>query len=190
MSPRLRLLLFLLFIGLGILTLVVDQGDTAGQMLGQVQQNLEEQLHTIDIRTPVAGEVTSITDGDTIAVYHGDKVEKIRILGIDTPELARAGNPVECFAEQSKEKVAQLVAGKAVELVGDLSQGDRDRYGRLLRYVLLDGQDIGLTLLKEGYAHEYTYNRPYQYKSEYVQAEQEAKKNNLGLWNTSNCPAQ
>lgn len=86
--------------------------------------------------------VTHVVDGDTVDVSTG---ERIRLIGIDTPERG------ECGYEEATERVEQLVAGAEITLAAG-AQDDTDRYGRLLRYVEADGVDVGQALIDEGLA--------------------------------------
>jgi len=134
--------------------------------------------------------VVSITDGDTLKVNINGTVETIRVVGIDTPETVDPRKPVQCFGKEATAKMRELVSGKTVYLEPDQTQGERDKYQRLLRFVFLeDGSDVGLTLIKEGYASEYTYeSNPYKYQLAYRNAETEARNNNKGLWASDVCP--
>ncbi len=68
-------------------------------------------------------------------------------------------------------------------LEADQSQGDADQYGRMLRYVWLpDGRLVNLVLIAEGYAFEYTYNRPYRYQTQFQAAQTTAREQQAGLW--------
>ncbi|MEZ5320672.1 MAG: thermonuclease family protein [Microthrixaceae bacterium] len=88
--------------------------------------------------------VVHVVDGDTVDIAAGGRV---RLIGIDTPERGQCG-----YAE-SKHRVEELVAGGGTAIEAVSGRDDRDRYGRLLRYVLVDGRDVGTTLLSEGLAH-------------------------------------
>lgn len=132
--------------------------------------------------------VTSIEDGDTITVDLHGKKEKIRFLGIDTPELQHGKRLRECFGDEAKVHLTELLAGHPVLLMADATQGDRDRYDRLLRYVELDDEtDINEAMIAEGFAYEYTYDLPYQRQAAYRHAEAEAKKSLRGLWSVDAC---
>ena len=73
-------------------------------------------------------------------------------------------------------------------MVADDTQGDRDKYGRLLRYVFLeDGTNFDKLMIEEGYGHEYTYDIPYMFQSEFQQAEADAQANKRGLWADDAC---
>jgi micrococcal nuclease len=90
--------------------------------------------------------VTRVVDGDTLAVGG----ERVRLIGVDTPETVRPGSPVECFGRAASAFTERLVEGRRVRLEFDVER--RDRYGRLLAYVHRAGQMVNATLVREGYA--------------------------------------
>ena len=124
----------------------------------------------------VIGRVVAVTDGDTIKVLDASKVQhKIRLTGIDAPEL---GQP---FGNESRKHLASLIAGKNVRVESDKS----DRYGRVLGKIWIDGIDANLEQVQAGYAWWYRYYKKQQSRSDrkaYETAEDNAKKNRLGLW--------
>lgn len=83
-------------------------------------------------------EVISVTDGDTLKINLNGNIETLRLIGIDTPETVDPRKPVQCFGQESSDKAKQLLSGKKVSLEADPTQGERDQYGRLLRYVFLE----------------------------------------------------
>jgi micrococcal nuclease len=126
--------------------------------------------------------VVRVVDGDTLRVQITNHEEVVRVIGIDTPELTGEGAP-QCYATQARERLAQLAGTGAILLRGDTSQQDTDRYGRRLRYLeSSSGEDLGRLLILEGYAREYTYDRPYAQQAEYRAAEALAKQEGRGLW--------
>lgn len=132
--------------------------------------------------------VTKVIDGDTIEVFLNGKKERVRILGINTPETVDPRKPVECFGGQASDKAKSLLSNQHVRLESDPSQANRDKYGRLLRYIYINNEtDFGLTMIKEGYAYEYTYNTPYKFQKEYKLAQKEAENSKLGLWENGVC---
>lgn len=132
--------------------------------------------------------VTRVVDGDTVDVQIGEKVERIRIIGIDTPEIVDPRKPVQCFGKESSDTAKKILEGASVSLKPDTTQNDRDTYGRLLRYIaLVDGTDFGLMMIKQGFAHEYTYIIPYERQAEYKTAETDARTNKRGLWADAAC---
>ncbi len=132
--------------------------------------------------------VTKVIDGDTITVAMDNGAKTIRLIGIDTPESVDPRKPVQCFALEASRKAKELMEGKRVTLESDPTQGDADKYNRLLRYVSVEGISINKQLLEEGYAHEYTYqNNPYKYQLLYREAQREAREAGRGLWAADAC---
>lgn len=133
--------------------------------------------------------VTKVVDGDTIDVMIDDKSERLRLIGIDTPETVDPRKPVQCFGVEASNRAKEILTGQEVALEADPTQGELDKYSRLLRYVFLkDGTNFALKMISEGYGHEYTYDMPYKYQSEFKEAEQHASTEKLGLWADSACP--
>lgn len=116
--------------------------------------------------------VTRVIDGDTIVINTG---EKVRLSGINTPEKK------ECYYEEAKNKLSDLVYGKKIYLERDYS--NKGKYGRLLRYVHMNGKDINFILVREGYAKvydKYAYDTK-KYK-EMKKEELNARNTKLGVW--------
>lgn len=136
-----------------------------------------------DTEFPVQSyKVTRVIDGDTIEI---EEIGKVRLIGIDSPEL---DNPKECFAEESAQKLTDLVTNESLRIEYDSSQGDKDRYGRALLYLFNeDGININLEMISLGYSYEYTYNEPYKYQSDFLREQSEAKLNKVGLWAEDTC---
>lgn len=131
----------------------------------------------------IAYDVVKVVDGDTIDVSIDGKVERLRLIGINTPETVDPKKPVECFGIEASNKAKKELEGKKVLLESDSSQNERDKYNRLLRYVFLeDGTNFNLTMISEGYAYEYTYALPYKYQSEFKEAQIKASEEKNGLW--------
>jgi len=132
--------------------------------------------------------VIRVVDGDTITILIGGKRETVRLIGINTPETVDPRRPVECFGKEASNKAKELLTGKRVRLEADPTQQDRDRYGRLLRYVYLeDGTFVNEWMIEEGFAYEFTYTAPYQYQEEFKTAQEEAMKKQKGLWREGVC---
>jgi micrococcal nuclease len=133
--------------------------------------------------------VVRVIDGDTVDVSINGNVERVRIIGINTPESVDPRKSVECFGREASAKAKEYLDGNTVELEADRTQANRDKYNRLLRYVWLDSRtvDFGKLMIATGYAYEYTYNLPYKYQTEYKQAQKEAEAAKLGLWADGVC---
>lgn len=134
--------------------------------------------------------VVKVVDGDTMDFYIDGRTERIRVIGINTPETVDPRKSVECFGQEASNQAKKiLTVGLSVELEKDPSQGERDKYNRLLRYVFVDNGtvDFGVSMISSGYAYEYTYDTPYRYQSEYKQAQKEAEGGKKGLWANNAC---
>ncbi len=132
--------------------------------------------------------VVKVVDGDTITVSIRGKNESVRLLGIDTPETVDPRKPVQCFGKAASDKMKSFVLGKYVKLVDDSTQGNRDKYKRLLRYVYLPDSKatfINGEMIKQGYAFSYK-QYPTKMLEKFNSFERYARENNLGLWGT--CP--
>ena len=137
----------------------------------------------------VLANVLYVIDGDTIDVVIDGKKERVRLIGIDAPEVEYEDKPADCFADESAASLKALIDGKAVSLASDPTQGDRDSYGRLLRYAYLsDNTNVNKQMVSQGYARQYSYKGiPYQFQKEFQEAEREAKKLKKGLWADGVC---
>ncbi len=130
------------------------------------------------------GVVVKVTDGDTLKVrIRGVGVREVRLLGIDTPE--QYGRR-ECGAEEATDSMRELApVGSNVVLLSDPSQVDRDRSGRLLRYVERRGRDVGRAQVFTGYSQvDVADSDPVRRIGNYRVAEKQAKKRDAGLWAT------
>lgn len=133
-------------------------------------------------------QIVKVIDGDTISVNINGKIEAIRLIGIDSPESVDPRKPVQCFGKEASEKAKEVLTGKKVSLEYDPTQGDKDKYKRLLRFVFLeDGTNFNKFMISEGFAHEYTYSTVYKYQTEFRTAEKEARENSKGLWAEGAC---
>ena len=126
--------------------------------------------------------VDRVSDGDTLRVLMPDGTEEyVRLLGIDTPEVYPRP---ECGGPQASRAMRRLApVGSRVVIVSDPSQGDRDRYGRLLRYVQRSGRDVGKAQVTSGMAQVYVYRRdPFERVGAYERAERRAMRAGRGSW--------
>jgi len=138
--------------------------------------------------TPLTYLVTKVVDGDTLAIHMDGKNVTIRLIGLDTPETVHPSKPVECFGIAASNKAKGYLTDKRVRIELDPTQGELDKYGRLLAYVYLpDGTLFNKTMIAEGYGHEYTYNIPYKYQTDFQDAEDQARINRRGLWADGVC---
>jgi len=133
--------------------------------------------------------VEQVVDGDTIKVWIEGELQTVRVANSNTPETVDPRKPIECMGKEASEKMKDLVENKLVLLEVDRTQSEKDRYGRLIRFVFLpDGTDVGLKLISLGYAYATPYgSTPHQYFETYETAQREAEQNKLGLWNPELC---
>lgn len=130
-----------------------------------------------------AATMVRVVDGDTIMVRIGGRNDRVRLLGIDTPESVKPNTPVECFAKEASAHTASLLPpGTAVRLVRDVEV--RDDYKRLLAYVYRsgDGLFVNLALARDGYATTLTHPPNVAHADELVRAVQQARDARRGLW--------
>lgn len=136
---------------------------------------------------PTVVKVKRVIDGDTIEIETG---QKVRYIGMDTPELHDPRKPIQCFAQEAYLKNKELIEGKTIRLEKDISE--TDKYGRLLRYIYLQENNatteaifINNYLVENGYAFVATFPPDVKFAGLFVQSQQKARNNHAGLWN--NC---
>jgi micrococcal nuclease len=126
--------------------------------------------------------INHFVDGDTIAVNMNGKVEKVRFIGVDTPETHKPNTPVQCYGLAAAAFTKRMIGNNRVRLVSDSLSTDRDRYDRLLRYVYLpDGTLVNEKLIQGGYGFYYPYF-PFTKAQRFAADEQSAMAARKGLW--------
>jgi micrococcal nuclease len=125
-------------------------------------------------------QVVRVVDGDTIVVRLGGREERVRYIGVDTPESVKPQTPVQCFAERASAFNARLVEGRTVRLEQDVEA--RDRYGRLLAYVRAGGLFVNAELVRRGYARPLTVPPNVRYADRFARLASQARAAGTGLW--------
>jgi micrococcal nuclease len=144
------------------LTLSICGNVAQGQVQGLVQEAV----------------VAHVSDGDTVVLANG---QKVRLLGIDAPEMEREGKPADFLAHKSKKFLTDLVQGKPVRLEYDRLR--YDRYGRTLAYLFLpDGTNVSREMVLQGLAHVYTVPPNMRFREELLSAQREAINAHRGIW--------
>jgi len=130
----------------------------------------------------LAGRVVRVVDGDTIRVAIGGRVERVRYIGIDTPESVKPSTPVQCYAHRAAAENARLVARERVRLVLDVEE--RDRFGRLLAYVYRarDGLFANAALVRGGFARTLTIPPNVRFAKRFAALAAQARRAGRGLW--------
>jgi micrococcal nuclease len=175
---------FQIFLLLGLLAAAgLEAGSTTHQ---EPRLGISEQSRESRNEGPEKRLVVRVIDGDTIVVSPN---EKVRLIGVDTPETAHPKRAVQCFAKDAKEFTRSMVERKSIRLVLDesnVARNHKDRYGRTLAYAYLtDGTMLNRELIRQGYAHAYT-RFPFRHLVEFRELERTARAESLGLW--SSCP--
>jgi micrococcal nuclease len=130
-------------------------------------------------------QVTQFVDGDTIAIDMNGKTERIRMIGVDTPETHKPNTPVQCYGPAAAAFTKNVIGSNKVRLEADGQSSNRDRYQRLLRYVYLpDNTFVNEKIIREGYGFYYPYF-PFSKSLVFEQAQTQAQQSRKGLW--GNC---
>lgn len=170
----------------GVLALVLVVLDQAGYI--DLEKYLEADNVTVvennaytDVNELNEYDVVRVVDGDTIVVDFNGKDEKVRLIGVDTPESVHADKSKNTeegilVSDYTKSKLT----GKKVKLEFDVSE--RDKYGRLLAYVYIDGEMYNKHLLEIGYAKIATYPPNVKYVEDFKEIQKQARENKVGLW--------
>ena len=166
-----KLVASLIFFLIAVLISKIDGKKTSQN----ANQNESETTQSKEYAT--SHKVTRVIDGDTIELENG---QKVRYIGIDTPETVAPNKPDGCFGKDAANKNRELVENKYVRLEKDVNE--TDRYGRLLRYVYVDNIFVNDYLVRQGYAFAVSYPPDIKMQELLQNAEKEARENNRGLW--------
>lgn len=162
-------------------TLVVGLTLLIAQHFGWLQQAEQK----ASVTQPGLYHVVEFVDGDTITVDMNGTDETLRFIGVDTPETHDPRKAVQCFGLAAAAFTKNFIGKNDVRLEADPLNTNRDRYGRLLRYIYLpDGRLVNAEIIKQGYGFAYT-GFPFTKSEEFVGYQKTARERNLGLW--SNC---
>lgn len=181
--------------GLGLYLIVAGIGDLGHELAPVVNlPNTAETISEASLSAQTLGLETSslqldeavikrVIDGDTVELESG---ERVRLIGVDTPESVKPAAPVECLAKEASAYTREYLEGKRVGLERDIS--DRDRFGRLLRYVWLGDVLFNQQLTLDGMARVVTYPPDVKYHGQLLDAQAQAQEREVGLWDQSvNC---
>ena len=133
--------------------------------------------------SPNSATVKKVVDGDTIDIAIGGKTERVRLIGINTPETKHPTKGVECFGPEASAYTEQLLPeGTALRVERDVEA--RDKYGRLLLYVYIANSNVfvNLDLVMNGYARPMVFEPNTAHIADFAQAATQAELRNVGLW--------
>ncbi|MEY2886518.1 MAG: hypothetical protein RJB40_1373 [Actinomycetota bacterium] len=133
--------------------------------------------------SPNSATVKRVVDGDTIEIAIGGKTERVRLIGVDTPETKHPTKGVECYGPEASAYTEQLLPeGTALRVERDIEA--RDKYGRLLLYVYTADSNVfvNLDLVMNGYARPMVFEPNTAHKADFAQAATQAELRNVGLW--------
>jgi micrococcal nuclease len=133
--------------------------------------------------SPNSATLKHVVDGDTIDVEIGGKTERVRLIGINTPETKHPTKGVECYGPEASAYTEQLLPkGTALRVERDIEA--RDKYGRLLLYVYIAISNVfvNLDLVLNGYARPMVFEPNTAHKADFAQAATQAELRNVGLW--------
>ncbi len=133
--------------------------------------------------SPNSATVKRVVDGDTIEIAIGGKTERVRLIGVDTPETKHPTKGVECYGPEASAYTEQLLpTGTALRVERDIEA--RDKYGRLLLYVYTADSNVFVNwdLVMNGYARPMVFEPNTAHKADFAQAATQAELRNVGLW--------
>ncbi len=168
--------LSIVFLGLGLLWFGVKPAERISSTPQPIPQSATQGIEGEKVL------VLNVVDGDTFELEDG---QKVRLIGIDTPETKDPRRPVGCFGKEASEESKKLIGGKMVILQKDISE--TDKYNRLLRLVFLPLETnqvlfVNDYLVREGFAKASTYPPDVKFSEQFRQAETQAREGKKGLW--------
>jgi len=166
-----------------------DIGGRAGRAPADLATSEAERAAWPDApKDAISAKVVRVSDGDTFVATVNGRRERIRVIGVDTPESVAPNQPVEPYSKEASDFAKHYLDGETVRLVGDAEP--RDRYGRMLAYVWLeDGTFWNALLVAEGYAQQLTIPPNVTYERLFRRLVSEARREDRGLWSQEDQPS-
>ncbi len=162
--------------------------NTSGRLVGNAAQAVGD-IGAKVTQPPAPGQylvarVERVVDGDTIIVSIADREERVRLLNVDTPESVHPDKSKNTqMGKLAAEYTRVALEGRQVRLEGDSETETRDRYGRLLSYVLVDGTNFNVALVREGFSgYEVEFGASRRYDRDFQNAESAARETGRGIW--------
>lgn len=155
------------------------------QKNAQLESPVSEEVPVAQEASEEAFTVEHVVDGDTIKLSNG---QIVRYIGINAPKVAASESATECFGKESSDKNSELVEGKDVTLVKDVSE--TDKYGRILRYVYIGDTFVNDYMVRNGLAKVDNFPPDEKYRDQLKEAQEDAKTNKRGLWADNACKTE
>ncbi len=137
----------------------------------------------VDLVKIVNGKIAHVIDGDTVDIDINGRTERVRLIGVNTPETKHPTKPIECFGPEASAYLTQLLPkGTTVRIERDVEA--RDRYGRMLLYLYLDSDNvfINLDLVARGFGTPLSIEPNTFHRNDFVRAAAQAETADVGLW--------
>lgn len=167
----------------------IDGALNAGGRIVSTAANAAEDAGARALQPPAPGQylvarVERVVDGDTLLVHVGTREERVRLLCVDTPESVHPDKSRNTpLGREASTYLKSRLEGLQVRLEGETEDEKRDRYGRLLSYVIVDGLNINVELVREGYsAYETEFGKSRRYDHDFRRAEETAQGARKGIW--------
>ncbi|WP_243291687.1 thermonuclease family protein [Bacillus sp. FJAT-47783] len=156
-----------------------------GCQMTDMDQSSSNSEKAYEAHERISATIVDVVDGDTMKIIVNGKEETIRLLLIDTPETVHPTKPVQPFGPEASQFAKEMLSNKEVEI--ELDVNERDKYGRLLVYVYINGQMFNEMLLENGLARvAYVYPPNTKYVDRFVSIEKKAKQKEIGIWSIEN----
>lgn len=157
--------------------------DPAGNLIDEIKwknaPNGQWIIKIGDLKDGLQVKVIRVIDGDTIVINWDDRILKVRMLGVDTPETVHPFKPVEFYGKKASEYSKKRLTNKKITLSFDKNK--IDRYGRLLAYIYIGDKLFNAELIEKGYGYAYI-KYPFKYRDEFIRLEEIAKEMGIGIW--------
>ena len=161
------------------LSLLDPAGKTIDEVKWKTAANAQWIIKTSSLEDGMTVKVLRVIDGDTVVIELFENPMTVRLLGIDTPETVHPFKPVEYFGKQASDYLKGRLTEQTITL--EFDQDKLDKYGRILAYIYLNNTFINAEMVEKGYGYAYT-RFPFKYKDTFVNLENIAKENKVGLW--------
>lgn len=138
--------------------------------------------HGCSLDAPTDATVTRVVDGDTFHAKTCAGDVTVRVIGLDTPETKKPRTPVQCYGPEATVYAKTALGGRAVRLIPDRKAGLKDKYGRRLYRVEIDGADYALDAIQAGAGRHNDYGHRQARSAQYASAQQSAQNRRVGLW--------